>query len=255
MEQQEQQVKDFFDGHAPNYKQKYTKQDTYYDYFFYERLAAATQSFNFAEKSILDIGTGTGALYDYIFQKTNKDFAFVGTDISPKMIAQSHIPPQNQKVGNCYEFEYEQKHFDFIFMLGVTTYINETELQKNLTFIHQKMNSDSRAIITFTNNKSLDNSLRNAAKSIVKIFASKERIVAQDFAFYWYTLSEVEKLLYKNFEIEKVVFLNHTIFPFSRFLPTVSVKIAKWIAKNIENKKLLDWLSSDFMFILKKKAA
>ena len=254
MQQQEQQVKDFFDNHAPNYKQKYTKKDTYYDYFFYERLAAATQNTNFAKKSILDIGTGTGALYDYIAQKTDDNFEFVGTDISPKMIAQSRIPPQNQKVGNCYEFEYEQKHFDFIFMLGVTTYINETELQKNLAFIHQKMASDSRAIITFTNNKSLDNSLRNAAKSIVKIFASKERIVAQDFSFYWYALPEVEKILTENFEIEKIVFLNHTIFPFSRFLPSVSVKMAKWIGKNIKNKKLLDWLSSDFMFILRKKS-
>ena len=27
MQQQEQQVKDFFDNHAPNYKQKYTKKE------------------------------------------------------------------------------------------------------------------------------------------------------------------------------------------------------------------------------------
>ena len=73
---QQEQVKDFFDGHAPNYKQKYTKQDTYYDYFFYERLAAATQNISFAQKSILDIGTGTGALYDYLCQIEPADFEF-----------------------------------------------------------------------------------------------------------------------------------------------------------------------------------
>jgi len=169
------------------------------------------------------------------------------------MIAQSQIPSQNRKVGNCYEFDYEQNHFDLIFMLGVTTYINETELAKNLAFISEKMATNSRAIITFTNRKSLDNSLRTAAKSIVKIFASKERIVAQDFSFYWYALPEVERLLGSDFEIEKTVFLNHTIFPFSRLLPSFSVKMAKWISKSFRNKKLLNWLRSDIMFIMKKK--
>ncbi|MGB1206998.1 MAG: class I SAM-dependent methyltransferase [Chitinophagales bacterium] len=250
---QQEQVKDFFDGHAPNYKQKYAKTDTYYDYFFYERLETATQNFSFAKKSILDIGTGTGALYDYISRQTNENFDFVGTDISPKMIAQSRIPPQNRKVGNCYELDYEQKYFDFMFMLGVTTYINDDELAQNLAFIHQKMSVDSRAIITFTNSKSLDNTVRNALKSLLKIFASKERVIVQDFTIYSYLLKDAEHLLSKDFEIEKVIFLNHTIFPFSRLMPSFSVKVAKWIGKSLKNKKVLNSLSSDFMFVLKKK--
>lgn len=249
--QQEQQVRDFFDKHAPAYKTKYGRTDTFYEYFFYERLHAATKEINFAKKRVLDIGAGTGSLYDFL--QMNADVQeYTAVDISAGMMSQSNIPRQQQLVGRCYELDYPCDEYDLIYLLGVTTYFDPKECKRVFDFIQSKLSTGGMAILTFTNTAGLDIKLRKLSSYPAKLLKGSEKVMAQDFKTYTYTLKEVQQMLPEGLEKRRLIYLNHTIFPFGKILPGPSVAVAKRIAKRLSNGPLLSSLSSDFLIFLSK---
>lgn len=247
---QEQEVEEFFNKIATDYKSKYTSADAFRHYFFNERLYEAARGFDFSNKKILDIGAGTGNLYDYL-SGLEPTIDYYASDIAANMLEQSGIAPNRRFVGNCYEIDFPQKQFDYIFMLGVTTYLTEQEIAKTFDFIHSSLAQNGKAIITFTNQSSLDWKTRKLTKSLLKGFSQKS-VLSQDFQIYPKTLAETEKQIQSQFRIDEVRWLNHTIFPFCLALKKISVKVAEKIHQKIKNQSLKNLLSSDFLVVLSK---
>ncbi len=248
---QEQLVKDFFDKHAPAYRNKYGRTSAFYSYFFYERLEAATEQLDFSGKRVLDIGAGTGSLYDYLSEQA-QDFDYTAVDISAGMMAESNIPKKDQLVGRCYEIDYPFAKYDLIYLLGVTTYFDELECKKVFEFVHQKLSDTGLAIITFTNRASVDVKIRNLSSYPARLLKGSEKVIAQEFKTYSYTLDEVQNMLPKQLEQRRIKYLNHTVFPFSKLLPGPSVSLAKKLSRELENGSLMSRLSSDFLIFLSK---
>ena len=248
MQENQDLVKNYFNKYSKKYQNKYSKNNIFYEYFFYERLEKATRDFDFNNKNILDIGHGTGELYQYIKEKNNIN-NFYASDISCDMLAQSKLDTKNKFCGNCYDIDFEIKKFDFIFMLGVSTYIQPEELNKILLFVSKSLNSNGTFIVTFSNRNSIDNIIRDKSKFLIKLLY-KDKIVSQKFTQYFYTLNEAKLITNKYFTLESTGWLNHTFFPFSRLLPSLSIKFAKYL----RNKKIAkNRLSSDMIFFLKSK--
>ncbi|MBN2725419.1 MAG: class I SAM-dependent methyltransferase [Deltaproteobacteria bacterium] len=249
LEKQSEQVKSFFDKHAPNYAKKYKSHDEFYNYFFFERLENALLNLELEEKKILDIGCGTGGLYDYLISEELNFESYYGCDISSGMIESSNIPYDNRFVGNVWDTELSDHQFNLIFMLGVTTYMEKDILTRNLQFIKEKLTTDGVAIITFTNKLSIDNLTRNLLKIPVKVIGGKERIANQKFKKFFYTTDEVQEIIQPDFNVQNIKWLNHTFFPASRIFPSFSIRLAKWISGFNINK---EWISSDFMIFISK---
>lgn len=243
-------VKDFFDGHAKEYKTKYSRENAFYEYFFYERLEEATRNLEFDGKSILDVGSGTGPLYDYLIEQKARFSSFVATDISPEMLAQSNVPENNRHPGNFAELTITQG-FDFVFMLGVTTYLSSNDLKAYFEKVESLLKPGGQFIVTFTNQSSLDIWMRGLLSPLRKLMAGKNRVLAQDFSTWYYTKQEASKSIPSNLTIEKVIGINHTIFPFSRLLVGLSVTIARRIHR-WKNSSFKLWLSSDFLMVVRK---
>lgn len=252
MDTQKQEVEGFFNEIATGYKSKYTSADAFRHYFFNERLKEATEGFNFTDKKILDIGAGTGDLYDYIFA-LESSVDFYASDIAANMLEQSNIPVDKRFVGFCHQIDFPVKQFDYIFMLGVTTYLDAKEIEKTFDFIHSALKSNGRAIVTFTNQSSLDWKARKLFKSLAKSVAPKKYVLSQEFQIYPKKLSEIEKHLQRQFNVEEVRWLNHTVFPFNQVLKGVSVKTAKKLHQTLKTKSILNRLSSDFLLVLSRK--
>ena len=114
-------VKAYFDEQADRYHRKYSEQSPYLNFMFRERIRMAAGSINLSGKKVLDIGAGTGALYDYLVRH-NISGDYFACDISSSMLKHSHIPVDRQFTGQAQHIEWSVDRFDCIFMLGVTNY-------------------------------------------------------------------------------------------------------------------------------------
>jgi SAM-dependent methyltransferase len=248
---QTEKVRDFFDVVSEEYREKYEKRRIFHNYFFNQRLEQATEGLDFGGKTILDIGAGTGNLYDYIVGKDDS-IDFYACDISAKMLEQSNIPPENRFVGKCYEIDFPVRQFDYIFMLGVTTYLNADEMEKTAEFIHRNLADDGTAVITFTNRQGFDTITRTLSKNIIRLFKLKNKVISQSFRIYTYSLNQVKSLYQGKLQMKEARFINQTIFPFCYVLPKLSVTLARRVGNKIKNKQLAARLSSDFIVFYKK---
>jgi SAM-dependent methyltransferase len=248
---QTEKVRDFFDVVSEEYRGKYEKRQVFHNYFFNQRLEQATGGLDFGGKTVLDIGAGTGNLYDYIVAK-NDTVDFYACDISAKMLEQSNIPADNRFVGKCYEIDFPIRKFDYIFMLGVTTYLSSEEMEKTAEFIYGKLADDGLAIITFTNRQGLDTITRTLSKNVIKLFKLKNKVISQSFRIYTYSLNQVKSLYQGKLRMNEVRFINQTIFPFCYVFPKLSVNLAQKLGGKIKNKQVASRLSSDFIVFYKK---
>ena len=249
---QTNKVRDFFDVVSGEYRDKYKNRQVFHNYFFNQRLEQATEGLDFNNKKVLDIGAGTGNLFDYISAK-NSSVDFYACDISPKMLEQSNIPASHRFVGKSYEIDFPTGNFDYIFMLGVTTYLDDDELEKNFDFIYRNLSDEGVAIITFTNRNALDTVSRTFAKNAIKLLKLKDKVISQSFKIYPRTLKEVKGFRGGKLTVKTIKFLNQTIFPFSQAFPKMSVKLADKLKSKTENATLLSVFSSDFIVFCEKK--
>jgi ubiquinone/menaquinone biosynthesis C-methylase UbiE len=250
---QEQKTREFFNRISDGYKDKYKTVSPFHIYFFNERLEKATCGINFNNKTVLDIGSGTGDLYDYIIKKY-PEVAYYASDISEGMLKKSHVPESNKFVGNCYDISFPIDRFDYIFMLGVTTYMPLEELNKTLHFISERLQKNGTAIITFTNKSAYDTIMHDLLKKPLRLlYKKKNTVITQDFSIYTYTTAEVQAAVEPLFQVQAIDFLNHTIFPFNFLLPSISVMRAKRISQKTKSRKFLERNSSDFILKLTKK--
>lgn len=163
--EQNAQVALYFDQISADYRKRYAVQNPYHNFFFRQRLKAATNGIAFDDASVLDIGAGTGALYDELKCRC-PSVDYFGCDISGKMLAQSHIPAERAFVGRAHEIVLPRERFDFIFLLGVTTYQDPDELAKTWQFIADRLAPKGVAIISFTNRGSVDHVIRSMMKFV-----------------------------------------------------------------------------------------
>lgn len=252
MNSQRDQVKVYFDELAASYSKKYSTARPYHAYFFHKRLLLATQDFDLEGKTILDIGGGTGALYDYLEENVEK-FDYFAFDISEKMLDQSNIPENQRFVGDLEKIDFPVKHFDFIFLLGVTTYLSKEELNKYLQFISRNSSLESTSIITFTNRSAIDYYLRKGVGLFAKTFYKNKSLLTQSFPTSSFSIAAIENLLKEQFHITKCQWFNFTYSPFNHIFPKFSVKFSKFLDAKLNSSPLQKLMGADIILFLKKK--
>lgn len=243
---QHEQAARFFDSVSGTYKDKYKKRDPFHHYFFNERLEKAVQGLDLRDADVLDIGSGTGDLYDHLIARSPA-MRFHATDVSAGMLAQSAVPSERKYHGHAYDHPFPVKRFDAVFMLGVTTYLAPEELEKNLAFIARSLKPGGHAIITFSNAHALDTWLRDLARGPMRLLGAKGRVLSSGLGSWTYGYRAVRRLMGRHFTLERVDLLNHTVFPFNLLLRGPSLALARRLSRIPGNAAWLRWLSSDLL--------
>jgi SAM-dependent methyltransferase len=242
----------YFDRISVDYRSRYAEQNPFHNIFFRQRLKAAIDGFAFEDKSVLDIGAGTGALYDELMHKF-LDVDYFGCDISGQMLAQSNIPADRAFIGRAHEIVFPRERFDFIFLLGVTTYQDPAELAETWRLIADRLAPKGTAIISFTNRGSFDHLLRSIMKLVKPLV--KRGVFGQSFATHAYNVSEVERMAQAaGFRVTRSVCLNQTFSPFNKILPKPSIALARLIEKYVPSTAM-SALSADFLVFSEREPA
>ena len=251
MVDQHTEVSGFFNEISSDYKTKYTGEDAFHKYFFHERLDEAVSRFDFSGKKVLDIGAGTGDLYDRIREFEPDYYA---CDIAGEMLKSSHIPEGRRFEGRCYEIDFPEERFELVFMLGVSTYLVREELEKTARFVHSKLEPGGSFVVTFTNSASIDWKMRKILKRLARVFSREGKVLAQGFQIFPHDRSGARDIVGDDFEERNTIWLNHTVFPFYFLSKKIFVEFAKWIHRSVKSDWALERLSSDFMLVLQKRS-
>jgi len=244
-------IKFFFDKLSPTYAQKYSPRHPYLHYFFSQRLHLATKGLDLRGKTILDIGAGTGALYD-LLKKKDIAFDYYACDISEGMLDNSSIPEEQRFVGEAPQIDWPVEAFDYIFALGLTTYLSAEQMEEHLDFIARKLRPGGRAVISFTNGHSVEIRLRRWLRPLVRrLFKRPGQVITQTFPTRAYGLKEAKHaFMAKNLYYCKKEWLLPSI-PFVHHLsPITSVRISRYIGKRKIFAPLLSLLSNEFILSL-----
>ncbi len=250
--EQKARVALYFDEISADYRSRYAAQNPFHNFFFRQRLKAAIDGFAFDGKSVLDVGAGTGALYDELIHYF-PDVDYFGCDISSQMLAQSDIPADRAFVGRAQEVALPRERFDFIFSLGVTTYQDPADLAETWRFIGDRLAPGGTAIISFTKRGSVDHLLRSMMKLAKPVV--KRGVFGQSFATHAYRENEIGDMAKAaGLRVRRLIYLNQTFSPFNTLLPKPSVAVAKWIEGSLP-AAVMPVLSADFLVFAERAAS
>jgi len=244
-------VGSYFDQISCSYRRRYGIENPFHSYFFGDRLSAATDSLPFEHKSVLDVGAGTGPLYDELIKYAGIDY--YACDISAKMLSQSSIPADRKFVGKATDIEFPRDSFDYIFLLGVTTYQSPDEFDQTLAFISARLAPFGKVILSVTNRSSLDHFFRGILRLAKPMISAG--VMAQSFATHAYSQGDVAEMIETHdLYVAKSTYLNHTFSPFNTLLPRSSVSLARWIGSNCP-AALLPICSADFIVFVEQASS
>jgi len=239
-------TKDFFDSIAVNYSKRYTSAD-HRRIFFNNRINFSLQDEDIADKIILDIGAGSGILYHKIKHLVSDYKAW---DISEVIMKQGGIPPECYRViKNSLQEVVANEKYDYIFMLGVTTYLSDAQLSEYLAQIRACCHSQTRIIISYTLDNFIHRSWRIFLKKVYSIFLQaflkrKDLLITSDIKFSHHSPLNCI-FISREFECYDCNYQNIFLPPFDRLMPRSILLIIDRLVNKILGQKLIRFLASD----------
>jgi cyclopropane fatty-acyl-phospholipid synthase-like methyltransferase len=217
------------------------------DYQFSAREKAATANDDLGKASILDMGCGTGRLYDHFNTAfPSSDFTYLGVDPSVGMLHASTIPVDNRKVGVAGDLVTEARSFDRIYLLGVTTYIPRKALKDDLDVLWGKLNQGGKIMIHFTRKNSLEVILRQLLRPLLQRIFPGKGIASASFKTCTYGLEEARELLSGTTEVREEALVASVPF-LQHISPQMAIRISKRMSRWAPN-----FLRPDFLFVFSK---
>lgn len=241
-------IKELFDTLSNSYNDRKTSKNPFLSYFNAQRLSLSAVVLPNSPSSVLDLGAGTGFLYDYLLEAGLDTSSYLALDLSSKMLEQSSIPINQRLVGSLAALqENEIQGFDFIFCLGLTTYLSDAEMDMLPKLCMSKLKGEGQVIISFTNRSSLNHYSRTIIKKLIPKRFLKNKVLGLKPQRAERPSDACGLMIDSGFKIDALYYLNQTIFPFNWLFPRLSVRIANRV-KNHKSARL-KWWSSDVLII------
>lgn len=190
------------------------------------RLSLALEYVEVEGKSILDLGAGTGILYEEIDKPKN----YLAVDFSPAMLAKSNIPKEQQHIADVTSLKLE-KTFDIIFALGLTTYLTPEHNQRLWSQLAQWTNPQGLVVIGYTHKDSWSVRLKKYLRHFP--FISKNRSVHSGVKIFATTPDKINTFPFK---------LLHLLAHEHLFSPT----------STLNSKNRISPLYSDFLIVAQR---
>ena len=236
-------VRDFFDQIALGYNDRYEPQRPFHHYLFAERLRAAQEGLPLEGARVLDVGAGTGPLYE-AFTGRGLQVDYHACDVSPAMLAQSRIPAGRYQVGPLESTTYAAERFDYLFALGLTTYLLPEELDRLLNRLPNLLYPGGTAVLSFTYQSGLNWQIRQALAPAARKLRAGGLMLSQKFETRAYTPQEITARMPAPLQLQEIRWLTPCLPLLSRWWPQVGIPLARRLAH--------PRLYSDFLILIQQ---
>lgn len=239
-------TKFFFDSVANDYSVRYGLKDNR-SIFFNNRLHFSLKNEDFHNKSVLDIGAGSGIIYHSLKNVLEK---YTACDISEKMMKEGGIPKKSRRVikNNLGDLLKDEK-YDYIFMLGVTTYLSREELDKYINQIKICSKNGTKIIISYTLNNFIHIKWRQLittlSKTILKPFFKRKKLLINSGIQMTLFNSQDCLNISTNLKVYDFNFQNIFLPPFDRIFPRALLLSIDKVANRLFGQNLIKFLGSD----------
>lgn len=239
----------FFDQTAAAYRAALDRKRGFRYHFHQERMHAAHRAAALRDAHrVLDVGAGTGALYDFL-QEHGPKVTYFACDPAPNMLAQSSIPEAFRQVGTAEELPQAWEQFDRIFLLGVSTYLSPAQLQRTLSSLRPRLRSGGQIIITFTHAGWWGLPVRNVLTKYFPRAWFPARLLGKSLSTYAHTPESLQaEFGGGEWIFSKPQWLNLSV-PLKRFFPGFAFGVSPWLRAWLP-AYLQVRMSSDFLLVL-----
>jgi SAM-dependent methyltransferase len=153
---------------------------------------------------VLDLGAGSGVLYDKILE-SGCLVDYVAVDASEAMIAQSRIPCDKVVMADMNILP-DLGQFDLIFALGLTTYLEDETIRNWPSWLSSSLKPGGQAIITFTHEASWQWRIRGLLRRLP--FLPAHTSLGSGLRIY---ASTPEKQVFPGCSVKRTVGFNHIL--------------------------------------------
>ena len=242
----ENKAKVFFDLVAKNYSQRYGSDD-HRSIFFNNRLKFSLSNEHFENKTILDIGAGSGIIYHSLNKVA---FEYTGCDISEKIMEEGGIPKKFRKViKNNLKDLLKNKNYDYIFMLGVTTYLSRKQLKEYIKQIELCSKKGTRIIISYTLKNYIHiiwrRFITRLSSTILKPLFNKKKLLVNSGIKMSYHKPKDCFHISKNLKVYDFNYQNIFLPPFDRIFPLKILFFIDKLTSKLLGQKYIRFLASD----------
>ena len=239
-------TKFFFDSVANDYSKRYRSEDNR-SIFFNNRLNFSLNNEDFKNKSVLDIGAGSGIIYHSLKNVISK---YTGCDISEKIMREGGIPKKFYKViDNNLEVLLKDKKYDYIFMLGVTTYLSKKQFESYIKQIKNCSNNGTKIIISYSLKNYIHIFWRQfltfLSNKLLKPFFNKKRfLVNSGIKMTYFEVKDCFDIS-NNLKVYDYNYQNIFLPPFDRIFPRVILSLIDIAANKLFGQTFMRYLGSD----------
>ena len=239
-------TKFFFDSVASNYSIRYRFEDNR-SIFFNNRLNFSLNNEDFENKSVLDIGAGSGIIYHCLKNTLSK---YTGCDISEEMMKEGGIPKKSRRVieNNLEELLKDEK-YDYIFMLGVTTYLSQEQFESYIDQIKICSNNGTKVIISYTLKNYIHiiwrRFITRLSITTLKPLLNKKKLLVNSGIKMSYHKPKACFEISKNLKVYDFNYLNIFLPPFDRIFPLKILFFIDKFANKFLGQNYIKFLASD----------
>lgn len=196
------------------------------------------------EHRVLDVGAGTGSLYDYLEDKSLAAH-YHAFDPSGVMLEQSRIPEGRRFQGRAEDIPNHWPSFDRVFVLGVSTYLSDAELRLMMEALRGHLAPGARLLITFTHAGWWGLPFRRMLGRLVPSAWFPNRLLGKSTPFYPRRLESLSALLGASWKVCGHQWLNTSI-PLKRVFPGLAFPRSACLRRLLP-EFWVSRLSSDFI--------
>lgn len=202
------EVTAFFNGRGKAYADKVGGADKMFRFPYKARLECAVWDIDLDSADILDIGAGSGELYNRVSPMSD-GANYYACDLSVVLLESHRASDERKWLGEIFDAPFHGYKWDYIFLIGVVAYLSNESLDRHICYFREHLQERGQVILSITNVEAWSVQIQRLTRRYIPRSWFRSKTIGQSFSTLAMSYMEVEKKFSPLFQVH----LKGYIFP------------------------------------------